>query len=171
MAEIISARIAHIFDRVKQDLLLNNYLDLPGGIVLVGGGAILPGVVELAEEVFGVNVKLYVPEEIGIRNPAFAHVISLVEYVGNQSEVALLAQKAVTGDMYLRQKPVEVPGTMMAIPAKTSAPKVVEKPVVPVTEKTTPAPTSAPVEASKPKENSENKFVARAREFFSSMFD
>ena len=51
-------------------------LDLPGGIVIIGGGAILPGVEELAQEVFGVNVKLFVPNQIGIRNPAFAHVIS-----------------------------------------------------------------------------------------------
>ena len=40
--------------------------------MIVGGTAILPGVVELAQEVFGVNVKLYVPNQIGIRNPAFA---------------------------------------------------------------------------------------------------
>ena len=37
----------------KEDILL----DLPGGIALIGGNAILPGVVELAQEVFGVRVK------------------------------------------------------------------------------------------------------------------
>ncbi len=43
---------------MKQDLERTRALDLPGGIVLVGGGAILPGITELAQEVFGVNTKL-----------------------------------------------------------------------------------------------------------------
>ena len=49
LAEIISARVKHILDRVKQDLTRGRLLDLPGGIVLVGGTAIMPGVVEVAQ--------------------------------------------------------------------------------------------------------------------------
>ena len=82
LAEIISARIKHIFEQIKQELERRHLLDLPGGIVLIGGNAILPGIVELAQEVFGVGVKLYVPNQVGIRNPAFAHVISLSEFAG-----------------------------------------------------------------------------------------
>ena len=107
LAEIISARVKHIFEQIKQDLERRHLLELPGGIVIIGGGAILPGVVELAQEVFGVPVKLYVPNQIGIRNPAFAHVISLSEYAGNLSEVDVLAQVAVHGDELLRHQPVE----------------------------------------------------------------
>ena len=105
LAEIISARIKHIFEQIKQDLERRHLLDLPGGIVIIGGGAILPGVEELAQEVFGVNVKLFVPNQIGIRNPAFAHVISLSEYAGNLTDVDILAQAAVHGDqdVYKRQ--------------------------------------------------------------------
>ena len=69
---------------------------------------ILPGIVELAQEVFGVRVKLYVPNQVGIRNPAFAHVISLSEFAGKLTEVNLLAQKAVKGDEFLRQKPIQL---------------------------------------------------------------
>ena len=97
LAEIISARIKHIFEQIKQELERRHLLDLPGGIVLIGGNAILPGVVELAQEVFGVGVKLYVPNQVGIRNPAFAHVISLSEFAGQLTEVHLLAQRAVKG--------------------------------------------------------------------------
>ena len=42
LSEVISARIRHILDRVKQDLERGRLLDLPGGIILVGGGAIMP---------------------------------------------------------------------------------------------------------------------------------
>ena len=97
LAEIISARIKHIFEQIKQELERRHLLDLPGGIVLIGGNAILPGIVELAQEVFGVGVKLYVPNQVGIRNPAFAHVISLSEFAGQLTEVHLLAQRAVNG--------------------------------------------------------------------------
>ena len=105
LAEIISARIKHVFEQIKQDLERRHLLDLPGGIVIIGGGAILPGVVELAQEVLGVPVKLFVPNQIGIRNPAFAHVISLSEYAGSLTDVDALAQVAVQGDELLRQQP------------------------------------------------------------------
>ena len=102
LAEIISARIKHIFGQIKQELERRHLLDLPGGIVLIGGNAILPGTVELAQEVFGVRVKLFVPNQVGIRNPAFAHVISLSEFAGQLTEVNLLAQRAVKGEDALR---------------------------------------------------------------------
>ena len=107
LAEVVSARLRQIFDRVRQDLERTRALDLPGGVVLVGGGAILPGIAELAQEVLGANTKLFVPNQIGIRNPAFASVISFVEYVGGLEEVEKIAQRAVNGEADLRQKPID----------------------------------------------------------------
>ncbi|CAM3324770.1 cell division protein FtsA [Streptococcus pluranimalium] len=108
LAEIISARIKHVLERVKQDLERGRLLELPGGIVIVGGGAILPGVVEIAQEVFGTKVKLFVPQQVGIRNPMFANVIGLVEYVGTLTDVDIIAQSAVTGEEILRRKPIDL---------------------------------------------------------------
>ncbi len=116
LSEIISARIRHILDRVKQDLERGRLLDLPGGIVLIGGGAIMPGVVEIAQEIFGVTVKLHVPNQVGIRNPMFSNVISLVEYVGMMSEVDVLAQTAVSGEELLRRKPIDFSGQESYLP-------------------------------------------------------
>ena len=107
LAQIISARLKHIFEQIKQDLERRHLLDLPGGIALIGGNAILPGVVELAQEVLGVRVKLYVPNQVGIRNPAFAHVISLSEFAGSLTEINVLAQRAIRGDQVLRQQPID----------------------------------------------------------------
>lgn len=107
LSQIISARLKHIFEQIKRDLERRHLLDLPGGIALIGGNAILPGVVELAQEVLGVRVKLYVPNQVGIRNPAFAHVISLSEYAGSLTEVNVLAQRAIRGDQVLRQQPID----------------------------------------------------------------
>lgn len=107
LAQIISARLKHIFEQIKQDLERRHLLDLPGGIALIGGNAILPGIVGLAQEVLGVRVKLYVPNQVGIRNPAFAHVISLSEFAGSLTEVNVLAQRAIRGDQVLRQQPID----------------------------------------------------------------
>ena len=55
-------------------------------------------------------MKLYVPNQVGIRNPAFAHVISLSEFAGQLTEVHLLAQRAVKGDEGLFQQPLSFGG-------------------------------------------------------------
>ncbi|HFI0419239.1 TPA: cell division protein FtsA [Streptococcus suis] len=139
LSEVIAARLRQIFERVKQDLERTRALDLPGGIVLVGGGAILPGVTELAQEVFGVNTKLFIPNQIGIRNPAFASVISYVEYVGELEDVEKIAQYAVNGETVLRHKPIErvVPRPLVSQPIQkeiVNELKVVEReePSIPV---------------------------------------
>lgn len=107
-------------------------MDLPGGIVLVGGVAVLPGITELAQEIFGVSTKLYVPNQIGIRNPAFAQVISLVEYVGSLDEVEMIAQSAVNGEATLRQKPIDIPfETPKVRPAIQSVSKEIPREVTP----------------------------------------
>lgn len=172
LAEIISARVKHIFEQIKQDLERRHLLELPGGIVIIGGGAILPGVVELAQEVFGVPVKLYVPNQIGIRNPAFAHVISLSEYAGNLSEVDVLAQVAVHGDELLRHQPVEFsrptqqsqsfnPLQRFTQPQQTIVTPIAE----PAEEVERPEP--LPTQSQQPKE----KLADRVRNLLGNMFD
>ena len=98
LSEIISARMEQIFNKAKDALDQIEALELPGGVVLTGGAASLPGVVDLAQEIFGVNVKLYVPNHMGLRNPVFTNVISIVDYSANLSEVYQLAKITVTGE-------------------------------------------------------------------------
>ena len=98
LSEIISARMEQIFNKAKDALDQIEALELPGRVVLTGGAASLPGVVDLAQEIFGVNVKLYVPNHMGLRNPVFTNVISIVDYSANLSEVYQLAKIAVTGE-------------------------------------------------------------------------
>lgn len=169
LAEIISARIKHIFEQIKQELERRHLLDLPGGIVLIGGNAILPGVVELAQEVFGVGVKLYVPNQVGIRNPAFAHVISLSEFAGQLTEVHLLAQRAVKGEDTLRYQPINFGGMIQRV-TQVAQPT----PIQPV--QNTEVEPSASTNVVAPKEDkvsSQNKpkIADRFRGLIGSMFD
>ena len=169
LAEIISARIKHIFEQIKQELERRHLLDLPGGIVLIGGNAILPGIVELAQEVFGVGVKLYVPNQVGIRNPAFAHVISLSEFAGQLTEVNLLAQRAVKGENTLRHQPINFGGMIQRV-TQVAQPT----PIQPV--QNTEVEQSASTNVVAPKEDkvsSQNKpkIADRFRGLIGSMFD
>ncbi len=169
LAEIISARIKHIFEQIKQELERRHLLDLPGGIVLIGGNAILPGIVELAQEVFGVGVKLYVPNQVGIRNPAFAHVISLSEFAGQLTEVHLLAQRAVKGEDTLRHQPINFGGMIQRV-TQVSQPT----PIQPVSNTEVEPPASTNVVAPKEdKVSSQNKpkIADRFRGLIGSMFD
>lgn len=107
LAEIIEARMEQIFNKSKDVLNEIDAFELPGGIILTGGAASLPGVVDLAQEVFETNVKLYVPNHMGLRNPVFTNVISIVDYSANLSEVYQLAKSAITGERTTKQ-PVAV---------------------------------------------------------------
>ena len=61
------------------------YDQIAGGVVLTGGGCYLPGVQELAEEVFELPVRLGLPQNISgvrdvTRNPAYASAVGLLAY-------------------------------------------------------------------------------------------
>ena len=166
LAEIISARLKHIFEQIKQDLERRHLLDLPGGIVLIGGNALLPGVVELAQEVFGVRVKLFVPNQVGIRNPAFAHVISLSEFAGSLTEVNVLAQRAIRGDQSLRNQPIDFRNS--AQPVSPVSPRSVFNTVTPSEPETTQY--VEPVAPLQSEEKSKGKLTDRFRSLIGSMF-
>ena len=165
LAQIISARLKHIFEQIKQDLERRHLLDLPGGIALIGGNAILPGIVELAQEVLGVRVKLYVPNQVGIRNPAFAHVISLSEFAGSLTEVNVLAQRAIRGDQVLRQQPIDFRTSSQEKPAAS------QRSVFGTTSTESAEPTYT-AESATPKQSEEKpKLTDRFRSLIGSMFD
>ena len=167
LAEIISARLKHIFEQIKQDLERRHLLDLPGGIVLIGGNALLPGVVELAQEVFGVRVKLFVPNQVGIRNPAFAHVISLSEFAGSLTEVNVLAQRAIRGDQSLVHQSFDFRSSAQSVSP------VSPRPVFNTVTTSEPESTQSvePVAPLQSEEKSKGKLTDRFRSLIGSMFD
>ncbi|AZP05094.1 cell division protein FtsA [Jeotgalibaca ciconiae] len=92
LSEIIEARVLQILENVKRALDQVEAFELPGGIILTGGGAALPGVLELAEEVFESNVKMYIPEQMGMRNPIFSTSLGLIKFVGEQDDIYQVAK-------------------------------------------------------------------------------
>ncbi|MGV3466836.1 MAG: cell division protein FtsA [Heyndrickxia sp.] len=80
IADIIEARMEEVFDFVLQELKRMNIYDLPGGIVLTGGSANIPGVLELAQSVFQNRVRIAIPDYIGVREPQYTTAIGLIKY-------------------------------------------------------------------------------------------
>lgn len=95
LSEIIEARLRQIFDKLAGALDQINAFQLPGGVVLTGGMAALPGIAELAEEIFQVQVKVFIPQEINLRIPSFTQVIGLVEYATKRSEIEMIVKQTL----------------------------------------------------------------------------
>ncbi|GEK27957.1 cell division protein FtsA [Furfurilactobacillus siliginis] len=106
LAEIIEARLQQIFETLRASLDEVSALELPGGVVLTGGVAALPGIVELAADVLGANVRIYVPEQMGLRHPQNATALALINHSGQQSETQRLVNGALMGEFVPQAAPV-----------------------------------------------------------------
>ncbi len=86
LTDIIQPRMEEIFTLAYQEMEKSDLLNLmAAGVVITGGGALLPGAVELAEEIWGLPVKLGVPQYLGgltdsIRNPIYSTAVGLTLY-------------------------------------------------------------------------------------------
>jgi cell division protein FtsA len=102
LAEVVEPRYEELFSLVLAELRRCHLEEFLGaGIVVTGGSARMEGVIELAEEIFSMPVRLGVPREIlglevlglsdGLRNPIYATSVGLLQY-GHQSRVRNLAE-------------------------------------------------------------------------------
>ncbi|MFD1548444.1 cell division protein FtsA [Levilactobacillus fuyuanensis] len=153
LAEIIEARLDQIFQRLRSNLDEVQALELPGGIVLTGGVAALPGITDLATDEFGTNVRVYVPDQMGLRHPSFTLALALVKYFGGLSEIDLLIKSALTGSTQLADETDEIRSREAAQEAADNAP----------------AQSSQTSKAKQPKEK--KKRTEGFRKFFSDFFD
>lgn len=94
-AEIIEARVRQILERSVQRLHAIHAPRLPGGVVLVGGGASLPGIVQLAQQYFKESVKVYQPEQMGVRYPRYSLALALTMYESQLTDVDRLIKQTL----------------------------------------------------------------------------
>lgn len=129
LAEIIEARTMQIFDRLKAELDKVHAFDMPGGVIMTGGVTALPGIVDLVKEIFNCPVKLYIPDQMGLRHPSFAQGLSLINYIANLSEVDWLVQGALGNvaqtelDQTVTKSTMKPQATTKEVPSKKTKPK------------------------------------------------
>lgn len=86
ICDIIQPRVEEIFSMVLQEIVHKTDLrKLDGNIILTGGGALLPGILELAQDLFKTpHVRIGNPENPGgsneeYKSPEYATVIGLIQ--------------------------------------------------------------------------------------------
>jgi cell division protein FtsA len=86
LAEVIEPRIEELYGLVQAELRRSGFEDVLGsGVVITGGSSKMEGMVDLAEEVFHMPVRVGLPQYIGglkgvVQNPIFATGVGLVLY-------------------------------------------------------------------------------------------
>lgn len=95
LAEVIEARMRQIFERIHQRLESIHAPELPGGVTIIGGGAAMPGVKELAQQYFAGRINIYAPEQMGIRHPGYAESLALAMYESQLSDVDKLIKQTI----------------------------------------------------------------------------
>jgi cell division protein FtsA len=90
LAEVIKPRYEELFRFIRKELHRSDWYDvIAGGIVLTGGSSRMPGVQELAEQVFEVPVRVGLPQNVrGLkdvqRDPGCATAVGLLLYARQQ---------------------------------------------------------------------------------------
>jgi cell division protein FtsA len=86
MAEILQARTEELFGLIMQEVKRCGYDGLlPAGLVLTGGGSLLPGIRDVAREVTGLPVRLAQPKDQqglvdALHSPAYSTGIGLLKW-------------------------------------------------------------------------------------------
>jgi cell division protein FtsA len=86
LGDIIEPRVEEMLQMVRREIVRSGYAEsMTAGIVLTGGTALLQGIVELAEQVFRMPVRLGVPAGITglvelVQEPMYATGVGLVQF-------------------------------------------------------------------------------------------
>jgi cell division protein FtsA len=84
LAEIIEARVEEILSLVDREIIRSGFAEgIAAGVVLTGGVALLPGIREVAEQVFDMPVRIGVPQGLGgladvVQNPMYSTAAGLL---------------------------------------------------------------------------------------------
>lgn len=102
LAEVVEPRYEELFTLVQAELRRSGFEDLcAAGIVITGGSAKMEGVVELAEEIFHMPVRLGLPQYVGglvdvVKNPIYSTGVGLLLF-GYQNRALREAEARMGG--------------------------------------------------------------------------
>ncbi|KAB8138657.1 cell division protein FtsA [Gracilibacillus oryzae] len=87
LADIIEARFEEILIMSAREIQKMGYNDLPGGIVLTGGTMSMPGSADLAQMVYQTNVRIAIPDYIGVREPQYTAGIGILKFAYKNAKI------------------------------------------------------------------------------------
>ena len=86
ISQILEYRAREVFDYVRESLDKTGMIDLiPGGVVMTGGGSLLEGMTELAEDVLGMRARTVTPRLVRgevkpVQKPQYATSVGLLYF-------------------------------------------------------------------------------------------
>jgi cell division protein FtsA len=105
LVQIIEARVEEIFTMVLQEIKRSGYDGLlPAGMVITGGGSLLPGMREMAARVLGVPVRVARPQNLvgmadRLDSPAFSTSVGLLRWALNMSDYSAYVGNKIPNPM------------------------------------------------------------------------
>jgi cell division protein FtsA len=84
LADVIQPRVEELFELIQSELRRAGFEEvLSSGIVLTGGASVMPGMIELGEEIFHMPVRLGLPKYTGsladvVQTPRFSTAFGLL---------------------------------------------------------------------------------------------
>ena len=109
LAEVVEPRYEELFTLVQAELRRSGFEDLvAAGIVLTGGSSKMEGVVELAEEIFHMPVRIGMPQHVSgladvVKNPIYSTGVGLLLFGRKQMQEGFSPLRA-NGGMWERMK-------------------------------------------------------------------
>jgi cell division protein FtsA len=103
LAEVVEPRYQELFELIQEEIRECGLEDqIAAGYVLTGGTSKMEGVVEFAEEVFQMPVRVAQPKDVCglkeyVNDPAYATVVGLLHYGMQASESQVKESKATDG--------------------------------------------------------------------------
>lgn len=104
LSYIIEPRLAEMLQLVENEIYRLGYEDLPGGYVLTGGTVKIPGLLELAREILQNNVRVAIPDYIGVREPQYTTGVGLIQFAHRNSKIQGKEVAATLGAIQLEEK-------------------------------------------------------------------
>lgn len=94
LAEIIEPRVREIFQLIGQETAKLGAVEPAGGFVLSGGTVSLPGVQQIAQEELGIQVRIAIPDFIGVKDPSYMNGVGMIQHAVKYMNVKPAATSA-----------------------------------------------------------------------------
>lgn len=87
VSDMIEARLEEIFAFAEREIRRMGYHELPGGYVLTGGTMAMSGTLELAQSLFYSNVRIAIPDYIGVREPLYTTGVGILQFAYRNAKI------------------------------------------------------------------------------------
>lgn len=87
LADVIEARLEEIYTYAAREIKKIGYSELPGGFVLTGGCMKMPGSLELAQDLYHANVRVAIPDYIGVREPQYTSGVGILKFSHKNAKI------------------------------------------------------------------------------------